>query len=295
MPTNLISGFTFIKHGFNLGYPIKESIESIEPLCDEIIINVGYDDPELKKDDGTFEYLKDTFNHPKFIFLKSWWNPDVSSKGIILSEQTNIALNHCSGKYCQYIQGDEVLHEDGLKYIHDAVMDLEKKPAINGLVFDYLHFYGNTNVIKYTRNIYRREVRLIRGQVGIKSWLDAQGFRDKNDQKILCKRVNARIFHYGWARKEQVMNHKVGQFNKIYHGKAYESKTFQYERIWGLKKFEGTHPENMKNWVNQHKNEVDIMKLKRKHECKNIGLALSDLIESLTNYRIGEYKNYKLI
>jgi len=47
MPTNLISGFTFIKHGLNLGYPIKESIESIEPLCDEIIINVGYDDPEL--------------------------------------------------------------------------------------------------------------------------------------------------------------------------------------------------------------------------------------------------------
>ena len=33
-----VSGFTFIKNGLSLGYPIKESIMSIEPLCDEIII-----------------------------------------------------------------------------------------------------------------------------------------------------------------------------------------------------------------------------------------------------------------
>jgi len=32
------SGFTFIKDGLNLGYPIKESIQSISDLCDEHVL-----------------------------------------------------------------------------------------------------------------------------------------------------------------------------------------------------------------------------------------------------------------
>ena len=56
----MISGFTFIKNGLSLGYPFKESAESIAPLCDEIIIIVGFNDPDCKKDDGTYEYLQDS-------------------------------------------------------------------------------------------------------------------------------------------------------------------------------------------------------------------------------------------
>ena len=295
MKSKLISGFTFVKHGLKLGYPIKESIESIEPLCDEIVVNVGFEDEQLKKDDGTWEFLNDNFNHKKFVFLKSWWNPSISSQGLILSEQSNIALNNCSGKYCQYIQGDEVLHEDGLKNIHNAVMDMETNTTIQGLIFKYIHFYGNVNIIKHTRNIYRREVRLIRGNIGIKSWLDAQGFKLKDNNKLLCKTVDANIHHYGWARKEQVMNNKVSAMNKLYHGKNHESDTFKYERIWGLKPFIGSHPKYVSKWINDHKNDIDLLKLKRKHELKNIGQFISDFIEDVTGHRIGEYKNYKII
>ena len=51
--TKQISGFTFIKNGLTLGYPILESVQSIDPICDEVVINVGYDDPNLEKDDGS--------------------------------------------------------------------------------------------------------------------------------------------------------------------------------------------------------------------------------------------------
>jgi hypothetical protein len=50
----------------------------------------------------------------------------------------------------------------------------------------------------------------------------------------------------------------------------------------------------MEKWILDHRNEINLKDLKFRHELKNIGLFLSDCIESLTDYRIGEYKNYKL-
>lgn len=291
----LVSGFTFIKNGKTLGYPFIESIESIEPLCDEIIINVGYDDPNLEKDDGTYDLLKNHFAHPKFKFLKSYWNPESTKNGLILSEQTNIALDACTGKFCQYIQGDEAIHENDLSTIHDAIIEMDRNDAIEGLVFKYTHFYGSTDIIKYTRNIYRREVRLIRNHINARSHLDAQGFKKTDGSKLNCKEINAKIYHYGWARQEQIMNKKNKTMNKFYHGADFEAPEFKYERIWGLKPFKGTHPLVMKGWIETHKNNLDIKKLPFRHEWKNIGLAISDAVEKLTNYRIGEYKNFKII
>ena len=50
-----ISGFTFIKNGLTLGYPILESVLSIESICFEVVINVGFNNPECTEDDGTWE------------------------------------------------------------------------------------------------------------------------------------------------------------------------------------------------------------------------------------------------
>ncbi len=293
MTTPFVSGITFIKDGLSLGYPILESIESIEPLCDEVVINVGFSDEACTQDDGTYEYLRDHLPHSKFKFIKSYWSPLKREKGLILSEQTNIALSHAKGKYCQYIQGDEAIHEKDLSKIHSHIIELDQRKNVWGLVFNYIHFYGNTNVVKKTRNIYRQEVRLIRNE-NVKSWLDAQGFRHLNDQKLLCKKIEASIFHYGWARKESIMKNKVNSMNKLYHGEKIGDAKFEYERIWGLHRFEDSHPKVMKSWIEKHKNDLDIMKLKLRKDSNIIGLAISDFIENLTGHRIGEYKNFKL-
>lgn len=172
---------------------------SIESICFEVIINVGFDDVECTQDDGTYDYLRSHLKDPKYRFIKSWWDPAMKKQGLILSQQTNIALAACAGDYCQYIQGDECIHEDDLKYILDGVDQMEKDQRIDGLIFNYMHFYGNVDTYKYTRNLYRREVRLIRNNKKIKSWLDAQGFRHGDDTKIKARLIPARIFHYGWA------------------------------------------------------------------------------------------------
>lgn len=290
----LLSGFSFIKNGLTLGYPFIESIKSIADLCDEVVINVGFDDPELLKDDGTYQLILDNFSGPKYKILKNWWDPKVSSKGLILSQQTNLALQACTGKYCQYIQGDEVIHQDDIPLIKESIQRLEQSQDCDGLVFQYLHFYGNINIIKKTRNVYRREIRLIRNNKDIISWLDAQGFRYKNETKIKCLITSARIFHYGWARKETIMNDKVKSFSKLYHGQDHQNSQFQYQRIWGLKPFKDTHPLVMKGWISLHQNDLDIMSLPLDKKFGDLRLMISDGIESLTGLRIGEYKNFKL-
>jgi glycosyltransferase involved in cell wall biosynthesis len=294
-PTN-ISGFTFIKNGLTLGYPILESVLSIESICDEVIINVGFDDEACTIDDGTYKYLTENLTASKYVFLKSWWDPKIKSSGLILSEQTNIALSKCRSDFCLYIQGDECIHEDDLKFILEGVEKIKGHPAIDGLIFNYMHFYGNVDTYKYTRNLYRREVRLIKNHLGIKSWLDAQGFRKSDNSKMNATLISARIFHYGWARSEKVMKKKVKVFDTFYHGDNHErqnAKEFQYERNWGLKKFKQTHPKVMKNWIEKNKNPIDLMKLPMTLDWNVPGLVISDLIENLTGYRIGEFKNYR--
>ena len=295
MKSKLISGFTFIKNGLSLGYPFRESIESISPLCDEVIINVGFEDEECTKDDGTYKYLIEHFKDEKFVFLKSWWNPDLRSQGLILSQQTNIALEKITGKYGLYIQGDEAIHEDDYEKIRNGVEQLEQKPEADALLFNYHHFYGSTNTVKVTKKTYRNELRLIRNGRGIKSWLDAQGFRYADDKKINCIKIDATVYHYGWARSEQLMDKKTKAFNSLYHGDNHKHEHFQYSRVWGLRPFSGTHPRVMKQWIEENKNDIDILSLPLDLSFKDFRVILSDYVEYLTGIRFGEYKNYVLV
>jgi hypothetical protein len=290
----MISGFTFIKNGLSLGYPIKESIQSIEPLCDEIIINVGFDDPELKNDDGTLKYLQNNFSGPKFKYIYNYWDPEINKKGLILSQQTNLALEQCQGDFCQYIQGDEVIHEDDLENLKSNIEKMKNDKAIEGLVFDYLHFYANVNIVRKTRTTYRREIRLIRNGLGVQSWLDAQGFKHKDETKLNCILASARIFHYGWCRADMVMKKKVQEMDKLFHGDNASTADFQYKKVWGLHNYNGSHPKLMAEWIRQNRNDIDLNSLKPEFDLKNLRLMLSDKFEQFTNVRLGEYQNYKL-
>jgi hypothetical protein len=290
----LVSGITFIKNGLTLGYPIKESIESIDSLCDEIIVNVGFDNKDLTGDDGTYEYLKKHFQGEKYVFLKSWWDPEMTVGGKILAQQTQIAMDKAQGKYLQYIQGDECLHEDDINNIKKSIEKLESNPNLDGLVFKYNHFFGNTDIIKQTKKTYRQEVRLVRNGKNIKSWGDAQGFRHDDNKKLNCIYTEATVYHYGWARAEQVMHKKTQAFTKLYHGDKKQVEEFKYTRVWGLRPFKGTHPKVMDNWVKENKNDVDILNLKLNLSFSDIRLIASDTFEYLTGIRLGEYKNFNI-
>ncbi len=289
-----LSGFTFIKHGIELGYPFLEAVECLLAFCDEVIVSVGFGDSACEQDDGTYAAIIEKFSrHQKLKIIKSYWDPSLTKNGEILAKQTDIAFSHCTGKYCQYLQADEHIHEVDFIKIRKLLPVLERH-NLDGVIFEYLHFYGNVDVLKFTRKLYRREVRLIRNDKTIRSYRDAQGFRFENDGKLTCLMAPVCIFHYGWARKEMVMRKKIDSFGKIYHGAEHQDDKFVYQRIWGLCRFQDSHPAMMSTWILQHKNNINILDLPLTWEIGDIRSIISDFIEKLSGIRLGEYKNYHI-
>ena len=101
-----VSAFTFIKNGQILGYPFLQSIQSVLPIVDEFIINVG------NSDDDTLS-LVESISSSKIRIIKSMWN----------------------------------------------------ELKVEALVFDFFHFYGNSNSYIDSPGWYRSEARIIRNSI----------------------------------------------------------------------------------------------------------------------------------
>lgn len=63
-----ISGFSFVRNGISLYYPIVESIKSILPIVDEFVIAVG----KSSGDDNTREKIEQ-INNPKINIIDTDW------------------------------------------------------------------------------------------------------------------------------------------------------------------------------------------------------------------------------
>ena len=286
-----ISGFTFIRNGLKLDYPFIEAIKSILPVCDEMIIVVG------NSDDGTKEAIL-ALDEPKIKIIETVWDENLRVGGKILAQQTDIALQHITGDWGFYLQGDEVIHEQYLSTVKKAMEDYVDQPEVQGLLFRYKHFYGSYDYIGDNRKWYRREIRVVRNNIGVSSYRDAQGFRI-NNKKLRVKFIDAEIYHYGWVRDPRAQQLKNKNFLRLWHDdqwmaeKVSDADEVDYNVLEYLAKFEGTHPsvltERLKrmNWkFNYDPN------LKKPQTFKEM---LSNFIEKRTGYRFGEYRNYKII
>ena len=285
-----VSGFTFIKNAVKYDFPFIESITSILPICDEFIIVHG------DSEDNTSKIIE-SINSPKIKVYNTVWNPELRKGGLILSEQTNIALSKTTGDWCFYIQGDEVVHEKYLDTIKKEMVENLEDTTVEGLLFNYLHFYGSYNYVATSRQWYRREIRVVRNNIGVQSFKDAQGFII-NNRKLNVKLIDAYVYHYGWARPSEVMQKKVKYFHSLWHSKDWIEKNvpdkveFDYSTTETIETFQGTHPRVMDN---RTKECVSNFNFDIKDIKKSFVRKLLDLTERLTGHRIGEYKNYTII
>jgi glycosyltransferase involved in cell wall biosynthesis len=284
-----VSGFTFVRNGVKFDYPFKESIKSILPLVDEMIVNVP------SSEDDTLEAVKG-MNEKKIKIFQTDWEGDIPSGGKILSHHTNLALEKCTGDWCFYIQADEIVHEEDHSKILDAMKNNLNDKNIDGLLFDYVHFYGSYDCVASARNWYRREVRIIRNKKNIVSFADAQGFRYAvNNAKIPVAYTGAKIYHYGWVRPIESMRTKTIAMDRLWHGdkKDEENKNLEYkDNQYGLYKFTGKHPNIMKkriqsqNWSFNYSSKIS--------SYREFRYWLSDFFQKLTGLRLFEYKGYRL-
>ncbi|MEO5970117.1 MAG: glycosyltransferase family 2 protein, partial [Bdellovibrionia bacterium] len=222
------------------------------------------------------------------------------------SEQTNLALDRCTSEWCVYLQADEVIHEKDVPRIRSALEKAavrDDRDEIDGLVFDYHHFYGSYNVVQESRSTYRKEVRAIKKSSGARSIGDAQSFRKKNGEKLRVIPSGGHIYHYGWVRSPQAMKEKTFFLDQLYHGDPTEenalSRTphtgdnYRYKRIWGLKTFKGSHPGVMKARIDNQGWNWDLKGSPFVFSWRDMKRVLLDSIERLTGYRLFEYRSYK--
>ncbi|TAL68012.1 MAG: glycosyltransferase family 2 protein [Bacteroidetes bacterium] len=289
-----ISGFTFVRNALLFGYPIYESLHSLLPLCDELIIAAG------KSDDDTISYLK-SINNKKIKLIETEWDQSMREGGLIYSQQTNIALNECKGEWCIYLQADEVLNEEDYELITEEINSADSSPELDGLLFRYLHFYGSYDYIGTGRQWYRREIRAFKNSGKVISWGDAQGFRINENgkiRKLRARQTNARVYHYGWVKPPQtqyIKNKYTGMYYNIHvkfdlNSKEAE-KLFDYNSAYELNEFKLKHPnimlariENDREWTKL----FDQTRLKKKPFL----MKLTDKIEKATGWRIGEFRDF---
>lgn len=286
-----VSGFTFIRNAITLDYPVVESIQSILPLCDEVVVAVG------NSEDQTLELIQNI--DPKVKVIQTIWDDTLRANGAVLALETDKALAAIDPEadWAFYIQGDEVIHEEDHQAILAALQKYQHDHEVDGLLFNYLHFYGSYDYVGISNNWYKKEIRIIKPGRQIRSYRDAQGFRKAPDQKLKVAAINARVFHYGWVKDPRAMQRKQENFHKLWHDDAWLDKNvkvaerFDYEdHIHQLARFEGTHPTCVqpriakRNWVF----ETDITRHKKR--IKNI---LKDWLK-----KIGidtHYANYTII
>ena len=239
-----ISGFTFIRNGVELAFPFEASIRSLLPLVDEFVVAVG------KGSDDTLARVR-AIGDPKIRIIETLWNERMADRGFVYAQQKMIAQYSCTGDWAFYLEGDEVVHEGELAAIRASVERHHFNPAVEALVFDYHHFYGSPDWISISPGWYRRECRLIRNTIRSYApdgqyWLvTTEHKKGRNPQGALA---GAHIYHYGWIRRNEEMQKKMDQVSKYWGTPAAQIAYSRFDRR-ALKRFEGTHPAKVKEWL----------------------------------------------
>jgi glycosyltransferase involved in cell wall biosynthesis len=285
----LISGFTFLRNGVELGFPFIESIQSLLPLVHEYVIAVG-----AGRDD-TLERIQ-ALGSPKVRVIQTVWNERMAERGFVYAQQKMIAQYACTGDWAFYLEGDEVLHEADLPTIAASVERHHANPQVEALVFDYLHFYGSPQWLAISPAWYRRECRLIRNT--IRSYAPDGQFwvvmdRHKRGRHPQAALAGAPIYHYGHVRRTDYMQQKMNQVARYWNGTPPQVDYAQIDPQ-SLRPFTGRHPAVMAHWL-AHDAQPSytpnpdhvLTRRERKHR-------VSMAIERLTGWDLS-HKHYRLV
>ncbi len=256
----IISGFTIIRNAVLFDFPVIESISSVLPWVDEFIVVVG------DSEDNTDALISSIASDKIKIIHANWDTVTYSEKCMIYAHQTDIALSHCKGDWCIYIQADEVLADGAGQVIANACRHYLKDRRVEGFLLKYIHFFGYYDrYVDALHFAYPKEIRVVRNHIEVHSWSDAQSFKiipgfdykdylqKKGTRKLNCIELNAYIYHYGWCRDPRRMVKKVAEQHSLHSGREHvaEETYFDYGNLRLLPEFRGGHPAVMKERINQ--------------------------------------------
>jgi len=287
-----ISGFTIIRNAVANDYPIVEAITSILPIVDEMIVLVG------DSSDGTRDLIL-SIESDKIKIFDSVWDTTIRSGGAVLAIETNKAFNLVdpASDWAFYIQADEVVHEKYHPAILAACQTYKDDQRIQGLLFNYLHFYGTYDYVGDSRKWYSHEVRIIRNDKKITAFRDAQGFRIGNT-KLLVKPIDAFIYHYGWVKSPLQMKKKQDNVAVFWNKEDAmdeiigAGELFDFNDYDSVAKFSGTHPLVMQNRIKRQNWNIKLDPTRKKLSFKK---RILQWWEKKTGTRLFDFKNYRIV
>jgi glycosyltransferase involved in cell wall biosynthesis len=292
-----ISGFTYVRNGFDYGYPFLEAIQSILPVCNEMVVAIG------ESTDGTREAVAE-LDRQKIKIVDTVWDMSRREGGKVFAQQANIALDQITGEWAFHIQADEVIHENDLPKIVSAINQYNNEIKVEGFILPFLHFWGSYDYVRTSRRIHKHEVRIFRNNQLVRSYADSQGFRrytsidayenGEKGEKLRVKKIDAPIYHYNGVRPQKIQTKKMHAFDFLHNASPEETayEQFDYQQVDRVENFKGTHPAVMKekiaaqDWLFEFDPKKAVWKTKDK---------IMQPIEDLLGFKIGEYKNYKVI
>ncbi len=287
-----VSGFTFIRNAVKFDYPVVAAIKSILPVCDDFVVAVG------NSDDNTLELIQN-IDKQKIKIVETIWDdsPELLKLGEVYARETDKAFQAipADSDWAFYIQGDEVIHE---KYLATIVADMEKwkdHDEVDGLLFNYTHFYGSYDYVGISPKWYNNEIRIVKNNKSIYSFRDAQGFRIGKNKKLNVKPVDAYVYHYGWVKEPETMIKKLRNTATFYKDNNWLKKfntqqAYDYSKMDALSLFTESHPAviqeriKQKNWNFEH--DISFNRLSLKYKGKIFIKKYLGINTFYENYRI---------
>jgi len=245
----------FIHNGLKYDYCLKESIESVLELCDEVVVL------EAESDDGTLDFLhKMSVDNPKLkVFDHGIWEcaPHFSRLAIL----ANQARELLTSEWHFMIQADEVLHESSFPIIRRAIREDEgfdtfRCSRIN-LFRDFNHYVRFDSDRKPCNDVI---VRLARQN--IEAYGDAESLMPSN---VSDKHVsNILLFHYGMVRKKDCLLEKsIAMQSWFFEDRGVDPQLVEMKAKYGevrpeeilpnseLAELEWAHPKFTSRWVKE--------------------------------------------
>lgn len=295
-----ISAFTYVRNGFLMDYPFLQSIQSLLPLVHEYVVVVG------DSTDATREAIVNL--SPKIRIIDSVWDLNLRQGGKVFAQQSNLCLDNLTGDWLVHLQADEVLHERDIDKLGHYITMADQHREIEGLLFPFLNFRGDYNHIHTGRTAHRYEIRAFRRNPNIRAYRDSQGFRKyssltayhqgERGTKLKVWKIDVPVYHYSYVRTPSTMVAKAKAFQHFYLDDAAMDRMFSgmtefdYNAVDRLEPFTGSHPAIMSETIANQPWHFEYHPEQRKVSFRHLVL---NKFEEITGYRIGEYKNYRLV
>jgi glycosyltransferase involved in cell wall biosynthesis len=243
-----LGGFLCIRNGLKLDYCFQEAIQSMLPICDQVVVS------ESDSDDGTRALLDEwAKREPKLKIISYPWT-DPKGDQMWWPTWLNDARTHLETDYAIYLDADEVFHEDSYGFIRQSAMNGE------ALMCQRYNFWRDAwHLIPHGHCCGFEVIRC--GPRGL--WFPTD-YPDPNSGEIekLARKSTVQIMHYGFLRERKKFFLKAREVLRIW-ANAYDPRLEAVEGVAGnwmeevkdipwtkdLVPFTGTHPKIGHQWL----------------------------------------------